>query len=74
MTDLPPAGQLLFTFAEAAALLSVSERTVYALVADGTLPTVQVRSLRRISRVALESFARDDGRPLLRLRPRRRTG
>ena len=48
--------QLLYSVGDAAQALGVSRSTVYALVADGSLPSVRVRSARRITRSALEAF------------------
>lgn len=47
---------LLLTYEAAAELLQASERTVRRLVADGSLPVVEVVGARRIRVADLESF------------------
>jgi excisionase family DNA binding protein len=44
----PPPPPLCVTIQQAAALLNVSERTVWRLVQAGTLPSVKVATARRI--------------------------
>lgn len=50
--------KIAFDVREAAEVLSISERSVRRLIADGRLPTVQVGRRRLIGRHALESFVR----------------
>jgi excisionase family DNA binding protein len=50
-------GPLLHTVPEAARLLSVSVRTVWRLIDDGTLPVAHVRGAARVSDEALRDFA-----------------
>lgn len=49
---------LLHTVEEAAQRLRLSRAKVYALVMDGTIPSVKVGRSRRILATALEAFAR----------------
>jgi excisionase family DNA binding protein len=48
---------LLHTVPEAARMLSVSVRTVWRLVDDGTLPLTHIRGSARISDQAIRDFA-----------------
>ena len=50
-------GPLLHTVPEAARLLSVSVRTVWRLIDDGSLPVAHVRGAARVSDQALRDFA-----------------
>jgi len=49
-------GPLLHTVPEAARLLSVSVRTLWRLIDDGTLPVAHVRGAARVSDEALRAF------------------
>ena len=53
--------QLLLTRAEVAKLLSLSERTLYALEKSGVLPAVRIGRSVRYRRKIVENFAGDDG-------------
>lgn len=46
----------MLTIDEVAATLKVSERTVLRLVKSGALPSVRVRTARRIELAALDAF------------------
>ena len=52
MTATPPQDEIL-TYAEAAALLKVTQRTLRRYVADGTVPYFRMGGLIRFSRTAL---------------------
>jgi excisionase family DNA binding protein len=55
----PPAAQpckLLVTPKEAAEILSVGRTTIFELIASGQLPSVRIRSSRRIPTVALQQL------------------
>ena len=49
-------GTLLLTVKETAALLSISKNSVYALISDGTLPSVRLGRSVRVPRFALEGW------------------
>jgi len=51
-----PPERLAYSVPEAAALMSLSERTVRALVASGTLPCCRVGRRVLITRAAIEEF------------------
>ena len=53
--------QLVFTAGETAALLKVTEKTVYRLVARRRLHAVKSLRHLRITRASLEKFIADDG-------------
>ncbi|WP_405797707.1 helix-turn-helix domain-containing protein [Streptomyces sp. NBC_01506] len=55
-TASPPADQLLYTPAEAAAVLRFGRSTVYELMAAGVLKYVKQGRCRRIRRSDLESY------------------
>lgn len=48
--------KILLTPAEAARCLGVGRTTIFALVKDGTLPSIRVRGARRIAVSALHAF------------------
>ena len=56
-TTAPP---LLVTASEAARLLSLAPRTIYALVQSGQLPCVRIGKSVRIPRKAVEALARGE--------------
>ena len=47
---------LLLSVAEVAIHLGVCRQTVYNLIYDGSLPSVKIRGLRRISRSSLDDW------------------
>ena len=47
---------LLLSVAEVAVQLGVCRQTVYNLIYDGSLPSVKIRGLRRISRSSLDDW------------------
>ena len=47
---------LLLSVAEVAINLGVCRQTVYNLIYDGSLPSVKIRGLRRISRSSLDDW------------------
>jgi excisionase family DNA binding protein len=49
---------LLLSVAEVAIHLGVCRQTVYNLIYDGSLPSVKIRGLRRISRSSLDDWLR----------------
>lgn len=51
-----PAPQMLYTVPNAAKVLDVSERKMWELVGDGTIPSVKIGASRRISHAALETY------------------
>lgn len=52
-----PLDQLLYTVDEACKLLAVKRTTVFALLKDGTLPSIKIGTSRRIHRDAIIAFA-----------------
>ena len=56
-----PMPQLVFTAGETAALLKVTEKTVYQLVSRQRLHAVKSLRHLRISRASLEKFIANDG-------------
>lgn len=56
---IPPLSneKLLYSIAESATILSVSEPTIHRRVADGTLPTIRIGRRRLVSRSTLEAIA-----------------
>jgi len=56
-----PLPQLVFTAGETAALLKVTEKTVYRLVARQRLHAVKSLRHLRITRASLEAFLANDG-------------
>lgn len=60
MTDSPPQDEVL-TYAEAARLLKVSDRTLMRLVADGKVPHYRVGVQVRFSRTALLEMVQSGG-------------
>lgn len=59
MTDTPEQDEIL-TYPEAAAVLKVSERTLYRLVDAGDVPSFWIGGSRRFSRNALLALARTE--------------
>jgi excisionase family DNA binding protein len=49
-------GQLLLSPLDAASLLGIGRTTLYKLLAEGTLPSVQIGRCRRIRRTDLDAF------------------
>ncbi|HLZ81035.1 MAG TPA: helix-turn-helix domain-containing protein [Ktedonobacteraceae bacterium] len=47
---------LLLSVAEVAIHLGVCRQTVYNLIYDGSLPSVKIRGLRRVSRSSLDDW------------------
>ena len=47
---------LMLSVAEVAIQLGVCRQTVYNLIYDGSLPSVKIRGLRRISRSSLDDW------------------
>jgi excisionase family DNA binding protein len=47
---------LVLTIPEVAILLSVSKSTVYRLISDGSIETINIRSKIRVRRSAVERF------------------
>ncbi|MBI2304036.1 MAG: helix-turn-helix domain-containing protein [Chloroflexi bacterium] len=45
---------------QAASLLSVSKRTIYRLIADGSLPTYFIRSCVRLKWTDLQAYVEED--------------
>lgn len=62
MTDSPPQDEVL-TYAQAAELLKVSQRTLRRYVADGTVPSFRMGGLIRFSRTALVKLVQDGNVP-----------
>ena len=52
----PPAQPVLLSVAEVAVQLGVCRQTVYNLIYDGSLPSVKIRGLRRVSRNSLDDW------------------
>jgi excisionase family DNA binding protein len=52
----PPAPKILCTADEAAAMLSVSRRTIFRLIRSGDLATVPIRNTRRIPMSAMQDY------------------
>ena len=50
----------VFTVTEIANILMVSERTVYKMAHDGTLPVIWVRGQIRVTAEALDDFLKGD--------------
>lgn len=55
-SDAPSAAKLLLSSREAAALLSVSLRTVESLIARGEVRSILIGRCRRVPRTALVEF------------------
>jgi len=60
MTDIPEQDEVLL-YPEAARLLRISERTLYRLVAEGTVPYSRIGGSTRFSRSALLEFVKAGG-------------
>ena len=72
-TVLPIGQKILMTSDEAAALISVSERTLWDLTKEGRIPCVWIGTLKRYRRAALEAWAEaEEGRPRPPARTRER--
>jgi excisionase family DNA binding protein len=56
----PTADKILLNPAEAAALLSVSERTLWNLTENGHIRCLRIGELKRYRRAALEAFAENE--------------
>lgn len=56
MIDVPP-DRLLYTVDEASRLLAIKRTTMFALLKDGTLPSIKIGAARRIHRDAIVAFA-----------------
>jgi excisionase family DNA binding protein len=67
------ADKVLLTVAEAAALLSISVRTLWTLTENGYVRCVRIGNLKRYRRAALEAWAEsEESAPSDALRPRPR--
>jgi len=55
----PGLAPLAHTIPEAAALLGVGRTTVYELIRAGELPSIRIRSGRRVTRAAIDAFLAD---------------
>ena len=53
---LAESGPVALTYAAAAALLSVSPRTIRRIVGAGQLPTIDIAGCKRITRTAIEQY------------------
>jgi excisionase family DNA binding protein len=72
-TPLSIGQKILLTSEEAAALFSVSERTLWDLTKEGRIPCVWIGTLKRYRRAALEAWAEaEEGRPRQPARTRQR--
>lgn len=52
-----PLDRLLYTVDEACDLLAIRRTTMFALLKDGTIPSVRIGRARRIHRDAITDFA-----------------
>lgn len=52
-----PLDQLLYTVDDACKLLAIKRTTVFALMKEGTLPSIKIGKARRIHRDAIVAFA-----------------
>ncbi|MBS0265430.1 MAG: helix-turn-helix domain-containing protein [Planctomycetes bacterium] len=70
---VPLADKVLLTSAEAATLLSISERTLWTLTEAGHIPCVRIGNLKRYRREALHAWAEsEEESPSDELRPKPR--
>lgn len=65
---MQPEEKIFVTIQEAAALMSISDDTVYRLIRRGELPSVKVGSIRRIRVADIHAFGQQD--ECARLAPR----